>query len=233
MQKLGSPVSADGSLLRSIDAPHILTLTAGEEGKQSTARIAMRNGADDEFADNEDAELLLDSNLGDVPAIYTVAGTQTASINVRSNFVHIPIGVYSPNKGDVPVTVSVGADFADLSLYDAENKTTRPLVGDESSFTLEGNCHGRYFLCGTYTATANEELSAADVISIYSPKRGEVIVTASAPLQSIRVYTLDGKLYTARGDVNMDVVRLTLPAGIYAVQAMTQDANKTDKVIVR
>lgn len=233
MQKLGTPVSADGSLLRSTDTPHILTLTAGEEGKQSTARIAMRNGADDEFADNEDAELLLDSNLGDVPAIYTVAGTQTASINVRSNFVHIPIGVYSPNKGDVPVTVSVGADFADLSLYDAENKTTRPLVGDESSFTLEGNCHGRYFLCGTYTATANEELSAADVISIYSPKRGEVIVTASAPLQSIRVYTLDGKLYTARGDVNMDVVRLTLPAGIYAVQAMTQDANKTDKVIVR
>ena len=233
MQKLGTPVSADGSLFRSTDTPHILTLTAGEEGKQSTARIAMRNGADDEFADNEDAELLLDSNLGDVPAIYTVAGTQTASINVRSNFVHIPIGVYSPNKGDVPVTVSVGADFADLSLYDAENKTTRPLVGDESSFTLEGNCHGRYFLCGTYTATANEELSAADVISIYSPKRGEVIVTASAPLQSIRVYTLDGKLYTARGDVNMDVVRLTLPAGIYAVQAMTQDANKTDKVIVR
>ena len=233
MQKLGSPVSADGSLLRSIDAPHILTLTAGEEGKQSTARIAMRNGADDEFADNEDAELLLDSNLGDIPAIYTVAGTQTASVNVRSNFVHIPIGVYSPNNGDVPVTVSVGADFADLSLYDAENKTTRPLVGDESSFTLEGNCHGRYFLCGTYTATANEELLAADVISIYSPKRGEVIVTASAPLQSIRVYTLDGKLYTARADVNMDVVRLTLPAGIYAVQAMTQDANKTDKVIVR
>lgn len=233
MQKLGSPVSADGSLLRSIDAPHILTLTAGEEGKQSTARIAMRNGADDEFTDNEDAELLLDSNLGDIPAIYTVAGTQTASVNVRSNFVHIPIGVYSPNNGDVPVTVSVGADFADLSLYDAENKTTRPLVGDESSFTLEGNCHGRYFLCGTYTATANEELLAADVISIYSPKRGEVIVTASAPLQSIRVYTLDGKLYTARADVNMDVVRLTLPAGIYAVQAMTQDANKTDKVIVR
>lgn len=233
MQKLGTPVSVDGSLLRSIDAPHILTLTAGEEGKQSTARIAMRNGADDEFADNEDAELLLDSNLGDIPAIYTVAGTQTASVNVRSNFVHIPIGVYSPNNGDVPVTVSVGADFVDLSLYDAENKTTRPLVGDESSFTLEGNCHGRYFLCGTYTATANEELSAADVISIYSPKRGEVIVTASAPLQSIRVYTLDGKLYTARGDVNMDVVRLTLPAGIYAVQVMTQDANKTDKVIVR
>lgn len=223
----------DGSLLRSAASPHLLTLTAGEKGKQSQARIAIRNGADDGFDDNEDSELLLDSNLGDVPAIYTVAGTQTASVNVRSHFLQIPVGVYSPDNGEVEVTVSGGENFADLSLYDAHHKTSRPLVGNEATCTLEGNSHGRYFLRGTYTATGNEELPLPDAISIYSPTRGEVIVTASAPLQSIRVYTLEGKPYEFRQNVNAEVARLTLPAGIYVIQAQTKETGETTKLIVK
>ena len=90
MQILGTPAPANGSLLRSAPSSHVLTLIAGKEGKQSQALIAMRSSANDKFTDSEDAELLLDSNLDDVPTIYTVAGTQTVSINVRKNLVHIP-----------------------------------------------------------------------------------------------------------------------------------------------
>lgn len=193
----------------------------------------MRSSANDKFTDSEDAELLLDSNLDDVPTIYTVAGTQTVSINVRKNLVHIPIGIYSSDNDEIQVTLSGGADFADLSLYDAECKTNLPLVGDKSIFTLKGNCHGRYFLRGSYTATANDDILIPDAISIYSPKRGEVIVTASAPLSSILVYTLDGKLQTARQNVNTEVFCLDLPAGIYVIQAATDGDKETSKIAVK
>ena len=233
MQILGTPAPANGSLLRSAPSSHVLTLIAGKEGKQSQALIAMRSSANDKFTDSEDAELLLDSNLDDVPTIYTVAGTQTVSINVRKNLVHIPIGIYSLDNDEIQVTLSGGADFADLSLYDAECKTNLPLVGDKSIFTLKGNCHGRYFLRGSYTATANDDILIPDAISIYSPKRGEVIVTASAPLRSILVYTLDGKLQTARQNVNTEVFCLDLPAGIYVIQATTDGDKETSKIAVK
>ena len=233
MQILGTPAPANGSLLRSAPSSHVLTLIAGKEGKQSQALIAMRSSANDKFTDSEDAELLLDSNLDDVPTIYTVAGTQTVSINVRKNLVHIPIGIYSSDNDEIQVTLSGGADFADLSLYDAECKTNLPLVGDKSIFTLKGNCHGRYFLRGSYTATANDDILIPDAISIYSPKRGEVIVTASAPLRSILVYTLDGKLQTAHQNVNTEVFCLDLPAGIYVIQAATDGDKETSKIAVK
>ena len=132
-----------------------------------------------------------------------------------------------------PARIVISKQSMTLSLYDAECKTNLPLVGDKSIFTLKGNCHGRYFLRGSYTATANDDILIPDAISIYSPKRGEVIVTASAPLSSILVYTLDGKLQTARQNVNTEVFCLDLPAGIYVIQAATDGDKETSKIAVK
>ena len=71
----------------------ILTVQT-EDGKTSHAAIAYDMSADKDYAADEDAELFLDSNLSDVPAIYTVAGTMATSINRTSELYNIPIGIY-------------------------------------------------------------------------------------------------------------------------------------------
>uniref|UniRef100_UPI00402A2D68 hypothetical protein n=1 Tax=Prevotella sp. TaxID=59823 RepID=UPI00402A2D68 len=45
----------------------------------STAKVVVCNDADDEFVDDEDVELLNNSDIEDIPQVYTVAGNQAAA----------------------------------------------------------------------------------------------------------------------------------------------------------
>ena len=72
-----------------------LILTAKTaDGKISRAAVAYDMSANKDYAADEDAELFLDSNLSDVPTIYTVAGTMATSINRTSELYNIPVGIY-------------------------------------------------------------------------------------------------------------------------------------------
>ena len=208
-----------------------LILTAKTaDGKVSRAAIAYDMSANKDYAADEDAELFLDSNLSDVPAIYTVAGTMATSINRTSELYNIPVGIYGHSTEMVTLSFEGLKHFSSATLYDAEKKTETPLR-EGTTLTLPASTSGRYFLRAG-APTANESI-ATDAIQIYTLSGNRVMVTSTAPLKDIRVYTISGALVKqAKGGFCSH--ELYLPEdGIYVISAKSANgAAQTAKVAV-
>ena len=208
-----------------------LILTAQTaDGKTSRAAIAYDATAKTMYETSEDAELFLDSNLSDVPTIYTVAGTMATSINRTSELYNIPVGIYGNSTETVTLSVEGLKNFSSAALYDAEKRTETPLR-EGTTITLPANTSGRYFLRAG-APTANEQI-AADAIQIYTLSGNRVMVTSTTPLKDIRVYTISGALVKqAKGGFCSH--ELYLPEdGIYVISAKSANgAAQTAKVAV-
>lgn len=208
-----------------------LILTAQTaDGKTSRAAIAYDATAKATYEMSEDAELFLDSNLSDVPTIYTVAGTMATSINRTSELYNIPVGIYGNSTEMVTLSFDGLKNFSSATLYDAEKRTETPLR-EGTTITLPANTSGRYFLRAG-APTANESI-ATDAIQIYTLSGNRVMVTSTVPLKDIRVYTISGALVKqAKGGFCSH--ELYLPEdGIYVISAKSANgAAQTAKVAV-
>lgn len=225
MQTLGG--TGDG--LRSANA---LTITATTtDGRTSRAAVAYDMAASADYEASEDAELFLDSNLGDVPMVYTVAGTMATSINRTSELYNIPLGVYG-NKQEM-VTLSFGGlnQFSSATLYDAQEQTETPLH-EGKTVSVPAGTSGRYFLRAG-TPTGNEVI-ARNAFLVYSVGGGKVMVTSSnTPLKDIRVYTMGGAQVRSIQASGMQQ-EIYLNRGIYLITVSDQDGlQETRKVLVR
>ena len=225
MQVLGG--TNDG--LRSANA---LTITATTtDGRTSRAAVAYDMAASADYEASEDAELFLDSNLGDVPMVYTVAGTMATSINRTSELYNIPLGVYG-NKQEM-VTLSFGGlnQFSSATLYDAQEQTETPLR-EGKTVSVPAGTSGRYFLRAG-TPTGNEVI-ARNAFLVYSVGGGKVMVTSSnTPLKDIRVYTMGGAQVRSIQASGMQQ-EIYLNRGIYLITVSDQDGlQETRKVLVR
>lgn len=225
MQVLGG--TGDG--LRSANA---LTITATtSDGRTSRAAVAYDMAASADYEASEDAELFLDSNLGDVPMVYTVAGTMATSINRTSELYNIPLGVYG-NKQEM-VTLSFGGlnQFSSATLYDAQEQTETPLR-EGKTVSVPAGTSGRYFLRAG-TPTGNEVI-ARNAFLVYSVGGGKVMVTSSnTPLKDIRVYTMGGAQVRNIQASGMQQ-EIYLNRGIYLITVSDQDGlQETRKVLVR
>lgn len=200
------------------------------DGKESRAAIAYDIAADKDYAADEDAELFLDSNLSDVPAIYTVAGSTATSINRTSELYNIPVGIYGNSNELVTLSFSGLKHIGSATLYDAEEKTETPLR-EGKTIQVPGNTSGRYFLRAG-TPTANETIATGD-IQIYSLSGNRVMVTATTPLKDIRVYDMGGAVvkHVKAGVCSFE---LYLANGIYVITAENAEGEtETAKVVVR
>lgn len=198
---------------------NVLRITATTaDGKVSRAAIAYAADAASEYETSEDAELLLDSNLSDVPTVYSVAGTMATSINRTSELYNIPLGVYGSNSREMVTLSFSGIDrFGSATLYDAELHSETPLY-EGTTVSVPANTSGRYFLHAG-TPTGNEVIRAAKSILIYSVGQNRIMVTSNdAPLKTIRVYGMNGSLIRQE-KVNTVQHTLQLPAGIYLIVA--------------
>lgn len=230
--------SASSAALKSSSPLPLLTLVATTaDGRQSRAVIAYDRTASEEYTANEDAELFLDSNLGDLPAIYTVAGTMAASINRTSVLWNIPVGTYSNrsgNNGNNPETVTLtfeGLDrFTGTTLYDVEKKTETALH-DNSSITIAANTYGRYFLRAG-TPTGNEKIET-ETIRIYTIARGQLIVTATEQLQTVAIYDFAGRLLRYSDTPSGCLFTTHLGKGNYIVRATSEHQQQTSKIQIR
>lgn len=225
MQVLGG--TDDG--VRSANA---LTITATtSDGRTSRAAVAYDMAASADYEASEDAELFLDSNLGDVPMVYTVAGTMATSINRTSELYNIPLGVYG-NKQEM-VTLSFGGlnQFSSATLYDAQEQTETPLR-EGKTVSVPAGTSGRYFLRAG-TPTGNEVI-ARNAFLVYSVGGGKVMVTSSnTPLKDIRVYTMGGAQVRSIQASGMQQ-EIYLNRGIYLITVSDQDGlQETKKVLVR
>lgn len=230
--------SASSATLKSSSPLPLLTLVATTaDGRQSRAVIAYDRTASEEYKANEDAELFLDSNLGDLPAIYTVAGTMATSINRTSDLWNIPVGTYSNrsgNNGNNPETVTLsfeGLDhFTGTTLYDVEKKTETPLHNN-SSITIAANTYGRYFLRAG-TPTGNEKIET-ETIRIYTIARGQLIVTATENLQTVAIYDFAGRLLRYSDTPSGCLFTTHLDKGNYIVRATSEHQQQTSKIQIR
>ena len=225
-----------------------LTLTASASGYRSRSRIVLDASASEDYDDAEDAQLLYDAQLKEVPVVYTVAGDEAVALNSLPNINWMPLGVVgassdvesgdagsSANSASVLLAIDgISRLSSPLYLYDAATRKYQE-IKDGGEIKVQANEHGRYFLTQTRSTTGieNAEVGESDV-KIYSPARGLIVVSkVSAPLlNKVEVYTLDGRLVASRkaegaASVSIPVVSTASPQEVYIIKVSMQDTQAT------
>ena len=204
----------------------------------STAKVVVCNDADDEFVDDEDVELLNNSDIEDVPQVYTVAGNQAAALNKLSNINFLPLGIIAKedgklmsNGGAVNVEISANRYVTDkLFVFDAKMGTFTPADGPVS---IMANEHGRYYIT-TSTYNLKQHNDEAN-IKCYALANGVVAVSSpNLTLASVSVYTTEGLLVTCDSRINASSWNKNIGAGLFIIKVDTAEGkSKTFKVSVR
>ena len=226
-----------------------LTLTAASaSGYSSRSKVVLDANASEDYDEAEDAQLLYDAQLKEVPVVYTVAGDEAVALNSLPNINWMPLGVVgassdvesgdagsSANSASVLLAIDgISRLSSPLYLYDAATRKYQE-IKDGGEIKVQANEHGRYFLTQTRSTTGieNAEVGESDV-KIYSPARGLIVVSkVSAPLlNKVEVYTLDGRLVASRkaegaASVSIPVVSTASPQEVYIIKVSMQDTQAT------
>ena len=211
-----------------------LTLTAASaSGYRSRSRIVLAASASEDYDDAEDAQLLYDAQLKEVPVVYTVAGDEAVALNSLPNVDWLPLGVVGASSVELKIE-GVNRLSSPLYLYDAATRKYQE-IKDGEEVKVQANEHGRYFLTQTRSTTGieNAEMDESDV-KIYSPARGLIVVSkVSAPLlNKVEVYTFDGRLVASRkaegaASVSISVVSTASSQEVYIIKVSMQDTQAT------
>ncbi|MBR2015924.1 MAG: T9SS type A sorting domain-containing protein [Prevotella sp.] len=191
------------------------------DGRKSNVTVVLNDKASNDFVDAEDVELLHDSNLENVPQLYTVAGNQTAMVNSMSCIDNLPIGVMTAKNETVALTVNTLYGINDaLYLYDAKNNVQTELA-EGMELMMETNQHGRYFI--TTRAIAEKGNMTETKVNCYSPSQNLLVVstTAGDMIKEISIYDASGRMVKADASVDNISASYNLPQGIYIVKVMT------------
>lgn len=191
------------------------------DGRKNSVTVVLNDKASNDFVDAEDVELLHDSNLENVPQLYTVAGNQTAMVNSMSCIDNLPIGVMTAKNETVALTVNTLYGINDvLYLYDAKNNVQTELT-EGMELMMETNQHGRYFI--TTRAIAEKGNMTETKVNCYSPSQNLLVVstTAGDMIKEISIYDASGRMVKADASVDNISASYNLPQGIYIVKVMT------------
>ena len=211
-----------------------LTLTAASaSGYRSRSRIVLAASASEDYDDAEDAQLLYDAQLKEVPVVYTVAGDEAVALNSLPNVDWLPLGVVGASSVELKIE-GVNRLSSPLYLYDAATRKYQE-IKDGEEVKVQANEHGRYFLTQTRSTTGieNVEIGESDV-KIYSPARGLIVVSkVGGPLlNKVEVYTLDGRLVATRkaegaASVSIPVISTASSQEVYIIKVSMQDTQAT------
>ena len=204
----------------------------------STAKVVVCNDADDEFVDDEDVELLNNSDIEDVPQVYTVAGNQAVALNKLSNINFLPLGIIAKVDGNVmsngaTVNVEISANryvTDKLFVFDAKMGIFTPA---DAPISIMANEHGRYYIT-TSTYNLKQHNDEAN-IKCFSPNSGTITVSSpNIAIANVRIYNFEGLLVTSALGINQASWTKNIGCGLYIVKAETKDGqSKTFKLSVR
>ena len=176
----------------------ILTLTAASaSGYRSRSRIVLDASASEDYDDAEDAQLLYDAQLKEVPVVYTVAGDEAVALNTLPNVDWLPLGVVGASSVELKIE-GVNRLSSPLYLYDAATRKYQE-IKDGEEVKVQANEHGRYFLTQTRSTAGMEDVKVKEKsmknVKIYSPVWGVMILSKPRDASSDKVegYTLDGR----------------------------------------
>lgn len=175
-----------------------LTLTAASaSGYRSRSRIVLDASASEDYDDAEDAQLLYDAQLKEVPVVYTVAGDEAVALNTLPNVDWLPLGVVGASSVELKIE-GVNRLSSPLYLYDAATRKYQE-IKDGEEIKVQPNEHGRYFLTQTRSTSGMEDVKVKEKsmknVKIYSPVWGVMIISKPRDASSNKVegYTLDGR----------------------------------------
>ena len=209
------------------ETPAKMSINVVENGKRmAMAKVVVKDDADDDFNDDEDIELLNNTELEDIPQVYTIAGTQAAALNALPKIGILPFGVIAKEKKMVAVELEANR-YLDAPLYILDAKTGTYTQADHA-IEIEANEHGRYYIT---TAIYNiENDNEENTIRCFSPQSGTITVSSLASnLASVRIYTIDGKLLTSASGINATSWQKQVATGIYIIKVATED--KKEKTV--
>lgn len=217
-----------------------VTLTASYDDKTSKAKVVLNADADEDYVDGEDVETVYDSNLADVPTLYTVAGDQAVSVNKLPGISVVPLGIVC--SSDVEATVLVtGTSNVEGDLYLIDTQTGASTVLDDSvTVTVTANDHGRYYLSNMSIESVSQRIEDEEGsgIKCYSPSPGLLTVACLAAgdtIETIDLYTVDGKKLQTISNVDNNTTTLNTYKGIkiVVVKHSGNEKAETAKVAVR
>lgn len=209
------------------ETPAKMSINVVENGKRmANAKVVVKDDADGDFNDDEDIELLNNTELEDIPQVYTIAGTQAAALNTLPKIGILPFGVIAKEKKMVAVELEANR-YLDAPLYILDAKTGTYTPADHA-IEIEANEHGRYYIT---TAMYNIESDSEDNnILCFSPQSGTITVSSLASnLASVSIYTIDGKLLTSASGINATSWQKQVATGIYIIKVATED--KKEKTV--
>lgn len=191
------------------------TLTASSNRGQSAASVSVGE-------EEKSVETLFDSNLTDVPMVYTVADGQAVSINqVKELSKPIAFGVTCTASNEmVDVTFSDIEKLTSGEVYvvDAVDGTSQQIY-EGDSFAVQPNDYGRYFLTFTGgSATGIEETASAQQGIVVSVRGREVTVTSGEEISQIQAVSLNGSTIYQNNNCGNSVTFM-LHTGVYVIQA--------------
>ena len=209
------------------ETPAKMSINVVENGKRmAMANVVVKDDADGDFNNDEDIELLNNTELEDIPQVYTIAGTQAAALNTLPKIGILPFGVIAKEKKMVAVELEANR-YLDAPLYILDAKTGTYTPADHA-IEIEANEHGRYYIT---TAMYNiESDSEENNILCFSPQSGTITVSSIASnLASVSIYTIDGKLLTSASGINATSWQKQVATGIYIIKVATED--KKEKTV--
>ena len=209
------------------ETPAKMSINVVENGKRmANAKVVVKDDADGDFNNDEDIELLNNTELEDIPQVYTIAGTQAAALNTLPKIGILPFGVIAKEKKMVAVELEANR-YLDAPLYILDAKTGTYTPADHA-IEIEANEHGRYYIT---TAMYNiESNSEENTILCFSPQSGTITVSSIASnLASVSIYTIDGKLLTSASGINATSWQKQVATGIYIIKVATED--KKEKTV--
>ena len=209
------------------ETPAKMSINVVENGKRmANAKVVVKDDADGDFNNDEDIELLNNTELEDIPQVYTIAGTQAAALNTLPKIGILPFGVIAKEKKMVAVELEANR-YLDAPLYILDAKTGTYTPADHA-IEIEANEHGRYYIT---TAMYNiESNSEENNILCFSPQSGTITVSSlGSNLASVSIYTIDGKLLTSASGINATSWQKQVATGIYIIKVATED--KKEKTV--
>ena len=204
-----------------------LTLTASASGYRSRSRIVLDASASEDYDDTEDAQLLYDAQLKEVPVVYTVAGDEAVALNTLPDVDWLPLGVVGASSVELKIE-GVNRLSSPLYLYDAATRKYQE-IKDGKEVKVQANEHGRYFLTQTRSTTGIEDAEVGESdVKIYSPARGLIVVSkvGGSLLNKVEVYTLDGRLVASRkaaGAVSVSIPFSSSSQTVYIIRVSLMD----------
>lgn len=206
-------------------------------GATTLARLIADPAASDDFDEDEDVETLFDSNLGEqgAPQLFTVAGVRAASINSVSDLRNVALGVSTAEDCDVELRLTGVDELSEpLYLYDALNRTTRP-VREGEALTIRSNAMGRYIL--TSKAMVPESAVRTAIRCYPTGQQGRVVASTEPTdrIRQIQIYDNLGRLRQEFFPNEPTHTFTLLPREVFLVTILTDDVpeGRTFKVIPR